>query len=74
MPEGGAAATLLFRAAFIFAHRLHHLSLHTLTMICCPCSHTQAMGNIIKKLFGNKDMRILMLGLDAAGKTSEPPL
>jgi hypothetical protein len=28
------------------------------------------MGNVLKKLFGNKDMRILMLGLDAAGKTS----
>lgn len=29
------------------------------------------MGNVLKKLFGNKEMRILMLGLDAAGKTSE---
>jgi len=28
------------------------------------------MGNIFKKLLGTKDMRILMLGLDAAGKTS----
>eukprot|EP01135_Chromosphaera_perkinsii_P006533 Nk52_evm5s539 gene=Nk52_evmTU5s539 len=28
------------------------------------------MGNILKKLFGNKEMRILMLGLDAAGKTT----
>jgi hypothetical protein len=27
----------------------------------------------IGKLFGNKEMRILMLGLDAAGKTSEGP-
>jgi len=25
------------------------------------------------KIFGNKEMRLLMLGLDAAGKTSEPP-
>jgi hypothetical protein len=25
------------------------------------------------KIFGNKEMRILMLGLDAAGKTSEYP-
>ena len=25
------------------------------------------------KMFGNKEMRILMLGLDAAGKTSAPP-
>eukprot|EP00128_Syssomonas_multiformis_P017883 Colp12_sorted_trinity150504_noHs@25622 len=28
------------------------------------------MGNVLKKLFGNKEMRILMLGLDAAGKTT----
>lgn len=28
------------------------------------------MGKIISKIFGNKEMRILMLGLDAAGKTS----
>lgn len=28
------------------------------------------MGKIFAKLFGKKDMRILMLGLDAAGKTS----
>ena len=29
------------------------------------------MGLALKKLFGKKEMRILMLGLDAAGKTSE---
>lgn len=28
------------------------------------------MGAALKKLFGNKEMRILMLGLDSAGKTS----
>ncbi|XP_029971197.1 ADP-ribosylation factor-like [Salarias fasciatus] len=28
------------------------------------------MGNIFHRLFGNKEMRILMVGLDAAGKTS----
>ena len=28
------------------------------------------MGKVLAKLFGKKDMRILMLGLDAAGKTS----
>ena len=28
------------------------------------------MGKLLSKLFGNKEMRILMLGLDAAGKTS----
>ena len=30
----------------------------------------QRMGKKFAKLFGKKDMRILMLGLDAAGKTS----
>lgn len=30
-----------------------------------------AMGKLLSKIFGNKEMRILMLGLDAAGKTSE---
>ena len=28
------------------------------------------MGKLLSKIFGNKEMRILMLGLDAAGKTS----
>ena len=28
------------------------------------------MSKLLGKLFGNKEMRILMLGLDAAGKTS----
>ncbi|PRP80932.1 ADP-ribosylation factor 6 [Planoprotostelium fungivorum] len=28
------------------------------------------MGKMISKLFGNKEMRVLMLGLDAAGKTT----
>ena len=28
------------------------------------------MGKMISKVFGNKEMRILMLGLDAAGKTT----
>ncbi|KAL7716549.1 ADP-ribosylation factor 6-like [Entamoeba marina] len=28
------------------------------------------MGNVIKKLFGSKNVRVLMLGLDASGKTT----
>ena len=28
------------------------------------------MGKILSKIFGNKEIRILMLGLDAAGKTT----
>jgi ADP-ribosylation factor protein 6 len=33
-------------------------------------SNLLIMGKIISKIFGNKEMRILMLGLDAAGKTT----
>ena len=29
------------------------------------------MGKLLSKIFGKKEMRILMLGLDAAGKTSK---
>lgn len=35
-----------------------------------PCVDWFKMGKALAKLFGKKDMRILMLGLDAAGKTS----
>lgn len=31
------------------------------------------MSKALNKIFGTKEMRILMLGLDAAGKTSEYP-
>lgn len=31
------------------------------------------MSKIMGKIFGSKEMRILMLGLDAAGKTSKNP-
>ena len=30
-----------------------------------------SVSKALSKIFGNKEMRILMLGLDAAGKTSE---
>lgn len=33
--------------------------------------NADAVALLVGKLFGNKEMRILMLGLDAAGKTSE---
>ena len=29
-----------------------------------------SLGKLLSNLFGNKEMRVLMLGLDAAGKTS----
>ncbi len=41
-------------------------------------SHGSHLGLVVPalsgRLFGNKEMRLLMLGLDAAGKTSEEPL
>jgi len=41
-----------------------------------PCSAQLATtwihARLAGKIFGNKEMRLLMLGLDAAGKTSKP--
>merc|ERR1711907_243828 len=40
---------------------------------CACCSLSQNMGNVFGKLFAGftkRDMRILMVGLDAAGKTT----
>lgn len=33
-----------------------------------------SISKMMKQIFGTKEMRILMLGLDAAGKTSMPSL
>jgi ADP-ribosylation factor 6 len=33
-----------------------------------------AISKSLSKIFGTKEMRLLMLGLDAAGKTSKPTL
>lgn len=33
-----------------------------------------SISKMMNKIFGSKEMRLLMLGLDAAGKTSTPPL
>ena len=35
------------------------------------CEAFVNMGKTLSKIFGKKEMRILMLGLDAAGKTSK---
>jgi hypothetical protein len=32
-----------------------------------------SISKMMNKIFGSKEMRLLMLGLDAAGKTSTPP-
>lgn len=36
----------------------------------CPDPSDSTMGKLLSKVFGNREIRILMLGLDAAGKTS----
>jgi len=44
-------------------------SIHVIS--CSSLDQSEAkMGKLLSKIFGNKEMRILMLGLDAAGKTS----
>ena len=37
--------------------------------IFCSSRSVEVMGGSLKKIFGKKDVRILMLGLGAAGKT-----
>ncbi|RMX50406.1 hypothetical protein pdam_00010438 [Pocillopora damicornis] len=36
----------------------------------CKLCRSVNMGKLLSKIFGNREMRILMLGLDAAGKTT----
>ena len=38
--------------------------------LCVLGYRSDNMGKLLSKIFGNREMRILMLGLDAAGKTS----
>ena len=44
-------------------------ALGSFVTVLCP-KRTRLTNELIGKLFGNKEMRLLMLGLDAAGKTS----
>lgn len=61
-----------------FRHLFHQSAFESPLLFTLPSSpahsHPFAMGiplsKAIAKIFGNKEMRILMLGLDAAGKTS----
>lgn len=45
-------------------------ALGSLPFLCCYPRLTLAFARNLAKLFSNKEMRLLMLGLDAAGKTS----
>jgi hypothetical protein len=50
------------------------LNLKGLSRLVEPFSMGGSISKMMNKLFANREMRILMLGLDAAGKTSTPPL
>lgn len=52
--------------------KVRHIENNILFLSSCPIrgSKYSNMGKLLSKIFGNKEMRILMLGLDAAGKTS----
>ena len=55
---------------FVYTHTLLNFDLVFLLFSSPLSLQYVIMGKKLAKLFGKKDMRILMLGLDAAGKTS----
>lgn len=63
----GALAT--GRLRFCFAAAAALLAEGTGTPECPGPGSSDAMGKVLSKIFGNKEMRILMLGLNAAGRT-----
>ncbi|GFR14476.1 ADP-ribosylation factor 6 [Trichonephila clavata] len=52
------------------ALKLPVLKLKLISAALFVSSSLNEMGKLLSKIFGNKEMRILMLGLDAAGKTT----
>ncbi|GFS90364.1 ADP-ribosylation factor 6 [Nephila pilipes] len=52
------------------ALKLPVLKLKLISAVTFVSSCLNEMGKLLSKIFGNKEMRILMLGLDAAGKTT----
>ena len=56
--RGGFGALILFNFISFFSS------------LCVLGYKSDNMGKLLSKIFGNREMRILMLGLDAAGKTS----
>ena len=68
----------VFLSHFFLAKSVVCLSSNRSPLFCGFCGARKAqeagkqrkMGKMLSKIFGNKEMRILMLGLDAAGKTS----
>ena len=68
----GAVVWCLFRegfgALFCFSNLFNFISFFS--SLCVLGYRSDNMGKLLSKIFGNREMRILMLGLDAAGKTS----
>ena len=57
-----------FGALFCFSNLFNFISFFS--SLCVLGYRSDNMGKLLSKIFGNREMRILMLGLDAAGKTS----
>lgn len=59
---------------FLFAHSSLHPILLFSSLQISPSHYrlnVNKMGKFLSKIFGSKEIRILMLGLDASGKTSK---
>ena len=65
--ENGIQVTM-----FVFVSLNHHVDnlLPTIAGINSSANMGNIFANLFKGLFGKKEMRILMVGLDAAGKTT----
>jgi len=50
----------------------NRISKRVIPLLVCPCDALMGLviSKVFKNLFGKKDVRILMVGLDAAGKTT----
>ncbi|KAF9452338.1 Arf-domain-containing protein [Macrolepiota fuliginosa MF-IS2] len=62
---------ILFSLSILFLRPTH--AFHVVLYYFYPTNNTNMGANLSKalaKIFGNKEMRLLMLGLDAAGKTT----
>ena len=69
--------TFLYKPLSLHTYTLIHnhgfKSLKSFGYVFPPNTAPRGANVVLGKMFGNKEMRLLMLGLDAAGKTSMQP-